>query len=354
MNVIIGYGELVLAKLDPSNPVFGQVSQIKKAGERAAKLTRQLLAFSRKQIIDPKVLDLNAIINDFHEMLRRLVREDIDITLALAPSLGRIKVDPTQIEQVITNIVLNARDAMPHGGKLTIETCNATIYESDVRKHSDAKPGEYIQLAIRDSGVGMTDEVKARLFEPFFTTKGVGQGTGLGLATCYGVVKQNGGHIAVESAVGKGTTFRIYLPRVADRVSRTVGDATVVLMSVGHETVLLVDDDEAVRQMAELMLTKLGYQVLVAGSGEAALNIAKAKNGAIHLLLTDVIMPKMSGQQLAGDLRKMYPKIKMLFVSGYTADAIVSDGVLEPGVAFLQKPYLSFALACKVRAVLDA
>jgi PAS domain S-box-containing protein len=353
LNVIIGYGEMVLAKLDPASPYYGQVSQMKKAGDRAAGLTRQLLAFSRKQIIEPKVLDLNVVVGDLHKMLRRLVREDIDIVLALAPALGRVKVDPTQIEQVITNMVVNARDAMPHGGKLTITTSNATLDDAYVQAHPDVTPGEYVQLAIRDSGIGMTDEVKARLFEPFFTTKGVGQGTGLGLATCYGAVKQSGGHITVESAVGQGTTFNIYLPRVADRLVRVDGDETMGSLPVGHETILLVEDDDAVREMAEMMLTELGYQVLVASNGEAALHAATAKAGAIHLLLTDVVMPKMNGKQLADELRKLYPKIKVLFVSGYTADAIVSDGVLEPGVAFLQKPYFSFALACKVREVLD-
>jgi len=354
LNVIIGYGELALAKMDPASPFYKHVSEMKKAGERAAGLTRQLLAFSRKQIIEPKILDLNAVVSDLYQMLRRLVREDIEIVFRPAANLGRVKADPTQLEQVITNLVVNARDAMPQGGKLTIATGLATFDAAYAQTHPDVAPGHYVRLSIRDTGIGMTDEVKARLFEPFFTTKPLGQGTGLGLATCYGVIKQSGGHITVESKVGQGTVFHVYLPRIAEEAARKDGEESTAVLPVGRETILLVEDEEAVRQMAELMLTELGYTVLAAANGEEALRVAREKGSAIQLLVTDVVMPRLSGKQLADTLRQQHPTLKVLFVSGYTADAIAHDGVLDPGVAFLNKPFQSFMLARKIREVLDA
>jgi PAS domain S-box-containing protein len=353
LNVIMGYGEMVMAKLDPSSPLYKPISQMTKAGERAAGLTRQLRAFTRKQVIEPRILDLNTAIHDLHTMLRRLVREDIEIKLALSPNLGRVRADPTQIEQIITNLVANAHDAMPQGGTLTIETCNITLDADAAHTHAGARPGEYVQLAIHDTGIGMTDEVKAHIFEPFFTTKDTGKGTGLGLATCYGAVMQNGGHIFVESVVGQGTSFHVCLPRVADRPQRKSGDKTIGALPIGTETILLVEDDEAVRQLAETMLAKLGYQVLVAASGEQALQIAEQKAGTIHLLLTDVVMPQMNGKQLAEELHKRHPHIKKLFVSGYVSHAVTGDGAFEPGTLLLQKPYSSFALATKVREALE-
>ncbi len=352
LNAIIGFGELTLAKMDPSNPLFGNISQMKKAGERAAGLTRQLLAFSRKQILEPKILDLNVLIADLHKMLDRLVREDIEIVLALSPATGRVKVDPGQIEQVITNMVVNARDAMPHGGKLTIETRNVMLDATDLLVHPELRPGGYVRLSVRDTGTGMTDEVKARIFEPFFTTKSIGQGTGLGLATCAGAVQQSGGYITVESKVGEGTIFHIYLPRVTDTVAGAPGAQTDEILPRGQETILLVEDELSVRQVTELMLADLGYKVFAAADGEQALHLFR-QNSAVDLLVTDVVMPKMNGKQVADELRRLHPRIKVLFISGYTDDAIVHHGVIDPGIAFLQKPFLSFTLARKVREILD-
>jgi len=351
LNVIIGYSEMTLAKMDPASPFFEHISQVLKAGERAAVLTRQLLAFSRKQIMEPKILDLNALVTNLHKMLRRLVREDIEIVLALSPAPVCVKADPGQIEQVITNMVVNARDAMPRGGKLTIVTGNITLGHDPTRP--DVEPGEYVRLSIRDTGTGMTDAVKGHLFEPFFTTKPVGQGTGLGLATCFGIVKQSDGHIAVESEVGQGTTFHIYLPRVAENAVVAAGPQAGGTLPRGQETILLVEDEPAVREVAEMMLADLGYKVLVAADGKEALRLVQ-ETGAVDLLITDVVMPEMNGRQLAGELRQRCPQLKVLFISGYTANAIVHQGVLDPGVAFLQKPFLTYTLARKVREVLDA
>lgn len=351
LGVIIGFGEIALMKLDPQSPIYGYVSDMRKAGEKAAGLTRQLLAFSRKQTLEPKVLNLKTAVSDLEKMLRRLLREDIDILLKLEPSTGCVKADPSQIEQVIVNLVVNARDAMPHGGTLIITTDNVLLDAAFVSTAPDVVPGRYVRLAIRDTGIGMTEEIKARIFEPFFTTKPVGEGTGLGLATCYGVIKQSGGHIAVETAVGMGTTFHIYLPNVADAVTE---DPSVERLALGQETILLVEDDENVREMTELMLIELGYQVLTAANGEEGLRIANKHGGGIHLLLTDVIMPKLSGAKLAADLRLQYPQLKVLFISGYSTDAITHDGVLVEGAALLQKPFSSFTLARKIRDVLDS
>jgi PAS domain S-box-containing protein len=351
LNVILGYAEMALTKIETDNPLFKQVSQIKKAAERAAALTRQLRAFSRKQIGELCVLDLNALLTDLDPMLRRLVREDVEFTLSLTPNLGRIRADSTQIEQVVTNLVANAQDAMPQGGKLIIETANLTL--DSAHAESVAPPGEYIQLTIRDTGIGMTDEVKAHLFEPFFTTKPVGKGTGLGLAICYGAIKQNGGHILVESAVGQGATFRLRLPRFAERQSRKRDAKISGALPLGTETILLVEDDADVRQLAEAMLTRLGYKVLVAAGGEDALRIAAEKAGTIHLLVTDVVMPQMNGKQLADELLKRHPQIKVLFVSGYISQEIADNGAFERDTLLLQKPYSAFALATKAREALE-
>jgi PAS domain S-box-containing protein len=354
LTVINGYSDLLLRKLNQGDPLRLNIEEIKKAGERAASLTRQLLAFSRRQVLQPKVLKLNAVVSDVDKMLRRLIGEDIDLLTVLEPSLGQIKADPGQIEQVILNLAVNARDAMPQGGKLTIETRNVHLDNQYARKHLSIRPGHYVMLAVSDTGCGMDSETQAHMFEPFFTTKGQGKGTGLGLSTVYGIVKQSGGNIWVYSEVGKGTTFKVYLPRIDEVVESEEARDTPGELPQGRETVLLTEDEEQVRRMTRVILEMSGYQVLEAKSGDEALSIYKQHEGQIDLVMTDVVMPQMSGRELARNLETLHPGIKVLYMSGYTDDAIVRHGLLDQEIVFLQKPFTPDALTRKVREVLDA
>ncbi len=354
LTAIQGYSEQARKRLDGDDVATEYIHEVEKAAERAASLTRQLLAFSRKQTLQPKVVDLNTIVAHMDKMLRRLIGEDIELVSRPGPDLGRVRVDPGQIEQVLMNLAVNARDAMPDGGKLTIETANVVFDARYAQRHSDVAPGSYVLLAVTDTGVGMTPEVRARVFEPFFTTKGTGRGTGLGLATCFGIVKQSGGHITVYSEPGHGTTFKIYLPRVEDQLDTAPSVTDSSGARGGQETVLLVEDEPAVRELASLILGDLGYRVVTASNGVDALRIAEAcEAGEIDLLLTDVVMPEMGGKELADRLLSHHRNLRVLYTSGYTAEAIARRGVLEAGIAFLQKPYSSAALARKVREVLD-
>ncbi|HEV7745398.1 MAG TPA: PAS domain S-box protein [Pyrinomonadaceae bacterium] len=353
LTVITGYSDLTLKKLAQGDPARGNVEEIKKAGERAASLTRQLLAFSRKQVLQPKVLNLNAIVSDVDKMLRRLIGEDIDLLTILEPGLGKINADPGQIEQVVLNMVVNARDAMPLGGKITIETSNVYLDNEYGRSHTAIRPGNYVMLAFSDTGTGMDAATQAHIFEPFFTTKGQGKGTGLGLSTVYGIVKQSEGNVWVYSEVGQGTTFKVYLPRVDDAAPIETDSETAVNMKRGRETVLLAEDEEPVRRLTKTILESNGYQVLEAMSGAQALSIYKDHAGPVNLIVTDVVMPRMGGRELAESLKTLSPKIKVLYVSGYTDDAIVRHGLLDQKMAFLQKPFTPDALLRKVREVLD-
>ncbi len=354
LTAITGHSILLMKGLDSNNPLRNSAEQIEQAAYRAGRLTRQLLAFSRKQVMQPKVLNLNAVVADMAKMSQRLIGEDVELVTIPADSLWSIKADPGQIEQVILNLALNARDAMPDGGKLTIQTVNVILDEDYAHHHADVKTGEFVMLAISDTGTGVTDEVKAHMFEPFFTTKDQGKGTGLGLATCFGIVNQSGGRINVYSELGHGTTFKIYLPRVEQAAEEIVTRKVIGPVPRGTETILLVEDEEIVRDLAALVLTDLGYAVLLAGNGVEALSMAAQRNGeGLDLVVTDVVMPQMGGRDLADRLGALYPHTRVLFTSGYTNDAIVQHGMLEPGIAFLQKPYTPSALAYKVRAVLD-
>ncbi len=352
LTVIVGYADILLS--DPATPGSerGLIEQIKKAGERAASLTGQLLAFSRQQVIEPRVLDLNAIVTDMNRMLRRVIGEDVALRSTLARELGRVRADPGQLEQIIMNLAVNARDAMPNGGELTIETANVDLDEPYAQSHLEVQPGRYVMLAISDSGLGMSEEVQRRIFEPFFTTKEKGKGTGLGLATVFGIVKQNGGHIWVYSEVGQGTTFKIYLPLIEDEAA--AGRPVVrTARAVGNETILVVEDDDAVRSITVLALRTFGYNVLEASSGAEAIGICKAHEGTIHLMVSDVVMPQMGGRATSEAVVDLREGIRVLFLSGYTDDTVVRHGVLHEQVAFLQKPFTPGALARKVREVLE-
>jgi two-component system, cell cycle sensor histidine kinase and response regulator CckA len=351
LTVINGYGHLLLDQLPPGDPARELVREMTGAGERAAGLTAQLLAFSRKAIVEPKVLDLNEVVNQSASLLRRLIGEDISLATALAPNLEPVKADPTQVEQVILNLAVNAKDAMPKGGKLTIETRAVRLREEDAALYPDLPQGRYIQLAVSDTGTGMTDEVKTRLFEPFFTTKEQGKGTGLGLAVVHGAVKQSGGRVDVYSELGIGTTFKILLPAVVGSNGPLSRSAPVAPR--GTETVFLVEDEAGVRKFARLALETQGYTVLEAACGQDALRVANGYAGPIHLLMTDVVMPRMGGREVAEALRARHPGLKVLFVSGYTDDAVVRHGIVDATDAFLQKPFAPLALARKVREVLD-
>lgn len=352
LTAITGYSDLSLRHLDKTDRLYRNLQEIKKAGERAAGLTRQLLAFSRKQVLQPKVLDLNAVIVDLNKMLQRLIGEDIDMMLMLKPDLGKVKADPGQIEQILMNLLVNARDAMPVGGKLTIETANLYVNEQSAHGHPSVPQGCYVVLSVSDTGCGMDIATQERIFEPFFTTKEVGKGTGLGLSTVYGVVQQSGGDVWVESEVGKGTTFKVYLPR-EDELAESVEVETETVIPAGTETVLLVEDETIVRKMTKEILQLSGYQVLEASNGQEALMVCEQHHDPVHLMLTDVVMPLMSGRELAEHLAQRRPEIKVLYMSGYTDDAIVHHGVLEKGTAFLEKPFTPNGLSRKVREVLD-
>lgn len=352
LTVINGYADVLLATCPPSDPNSEPLKSIRDAGERAAALTSRLLAFSRKAIVEPRVLDLNEVIDQSARLLRRLVGEDISLTTSLSAGLHSIKADSTQVEQILLNLAVNARDAMPTGGQLTIETRNIHLREGDTAVYPDLQPGPYVQLAVSDTGCGMSEAVKSRLFEPFFTTKEPGKGTGLGLAMVYGAVKTHSGHISAYSEVDVGTTFKILLP-VTSEVAPPPRSGEMRIVPRGMETVLLAEDDEAVRKFTRLTLETYGYVVLEGVRGADALQVASNYHGTIHLLVTDVVMPGMGGRELAESLRKLHPELKVLYVSGYTDDAIVRHGIVQATDAFLQKPFTPLALARKVRAILN-
>jgi signal transduction histidine kinase/ActR/RegA family two-component response regulator len=352
LTIITGYSELLLFKKELDGASREKIEGIRNAGVRAASLTRQLLAFSRKQVLQPVVLDLNSLVEGVSKMLDRLIGEDIQITMALRPNIKRIHADPGQIEQVIVNLAVNARDAMPRGGKITIETANAELDEPYAATHVAARAGHYVMLSVSDTGVGMDAETQKQIFEPFFTTKEVGKGTGLGLSTVYGIVKQSGGNIWVYSEVNKGTSFKIYFPQV-EGDAESLQTAHESLLPQGTETILLAEDENMVRALARENLSNLGYQVLEAGNGEEALKVSNEYQGEINLLLTDVVMPRMSGRELAERVAADRPGLPVLYMSGFTDDAIVHHGVLEPGTEFLEKPFTLNGLARKVRQVLD-
>jgi two-component system, cell cycle sensor histidine kinase and response regulator CckA len=353
LTAINGYSELSIRQLQVGDPLRSNIEEIKKAGDRAAALTRQLLAFSRKQVLQPKVLDLNAVVFEIEQMLKRLMGEDIELQTVLQSDLGSIKGDPGQIEQVIMNLVVNARDAMPKGGKLIIETKNVLLDEAYMNQHLAVSPGSYVMLAVSDSGMGMERKTQSRIFEPFFTTKEAGKGTGLGLSTVYGIVKQSGGNIWVYSEVGQGSTFKIYLPRVDEEAQEYKPSQKGLGTLSGTETILLAEDEEIVRNLMREVLKRNGYEVLEATNGGAALLLCERHQGAIHLMITDVVMPEMSGRELADRLRLLRPEMKVLFMSGYMDDTIVHHNILDSDIPFLQKPFTPHTLALKVREVLD-
>ncbi len=353
LTAILGNTQLLLRELPPGDSMHGDVEEIRKASERAASHTRQLLAYSRRQMLQPEVLDLNVVMAEMDKMLRRLIGEHIDLVAVFAPDLGRVRADPNQIEQVIVNLAVNARDAMPDGGKLTIATANVDLDETFAQAHLGSVPGSYAMLSVTDTGVGMDATVRAHLFEPFFTTKEVGKGTGLGLATVYGIVKQSGGYISVYSEPGHGSSFKIYLPRIATPAEPPAG-APKGGPAPGSETVLVVEDEPAVLTLSRRALESQGYVVLAASDADAALRVVERHGGMIHLLLTDVVMPGLSGRELADRLSAQRPGIRVLYMSGYPGDAVVQHGTLPLGSAFLQKPFSPDGLARKVRDVLDA
>jgi two-component system cell cycle sensor histidine kinase/response regulator CckA len=352
LGVITGYGEMTLRKLREGDPLRDKVDQILKAAERAAGLTRQLLAFSRKQVLQPRTVDLNVLVSDLERMLRRLIGEDVEMTTSLAPGLGSVRVDPGQIEQVLMNLAVNARDAMPNGGRLTIETRNADLGPDFAARHPPTPVGRYVMLAVSDAGMGMDAETQSHLFEPFFTTKEVGKGTGLGLSSAYGIVKQSEGYIWCDSEVGVGTTFKVYLPRVDEELA-TGRKRTAAPLVRGTETLLLIEDDPALRGLLCETLQDGGYTVLVADGGAEALEIAEEYSGAIQLIVTDVIMPGLTGRQAAERIKSARSEVEILFISGYTDEAIAKHGVLEPGARFLSKPFTPDELLRKVREALD-
>lgn len=354
LGVIIGYIQVMKRSLIPGQPSHEYAEEIEKAGQRAVSLTRQLLAFSRQQILEPVVLSLDTLMSDMEKMLSRLIGEDIQLNLVLDPMIGKVRVDPGQIEQVVMNLAVNARDAMPDGGKLTIRTSNSELDLVFAREHPGAIPGQYVMLEVTDTGMGMDPETQAKIFEPFFTTKDRDKGTGLGLATVYGVVKQSNGYIAVESEKGKGATFKIYFPRVEQEVVTPCESIETPLTSRGSETILLVEDAAPLRKLATMFLSDNGYRVLTAANGLEALRLAAQNAGPIHLLLTDVVMPGMNGRVLAEKLSPHHQLMKVLYISGYTDSFIAGHGVLEEGIHLLHKPFTEEALTRKVREVLDA
>ncbi len=354
LTVIKGYSQLLNDEVGQNQRLRHAAEEINEAADRAASLTRQLLAFSRRQVLEPKVLSLNEVVVNMDKMLRRLIGEDVELVPVTDPALGRVKADPGQLEQVIMNLAVNARDAMPDGGKLTIETANVELDATYARGHISVQPGSYVMLAVSDTGCGMDAQTQSQIFEPFFTTKERGKGTGLGLATVYGIVKQSGGYIWVYSELGHGSTFKVYLPRVEEPVKVTAeARKPLEVPARGTETILLVEDEESVRQLTRECLTSNGYTVLDAKDGMEAIQIAERHEGHIDLLLTDVVMPPISGRVLAQCLAPLRPTMKVLYISGYTDDVIVRHGVLDQGTAFLQKPFTKQALINKVREVLE-
>ena len=355
LGVIIGYAEFLQERIDTANPLRGSVEEILKAGKRAASLTRQLLAFSRQQVLDPKVLDLKAVVADMEKLLRRLIGEDIELTTSLDPELGKVKADQGQLEQVVMNLAVNARDAMPQGGKLTIRVENTVLDQDYVRRYPyPVQPGPYVLLMVTDTGVGMDAETKARAFEPFFTTKEKGKGTGLGLSTVYGVVKQSGGYIDVESALGHGTTFKIFLPRVHEQARVERQHAEAPPKANGNEVILIAEDETSLRTLTSTTLELSGYKVLQAKDGLEALEVSRKHPGTIDLLLTDIVMPGMGGRALAEELGRERKDIRIVYMSGYTGQAVGSQGPVEPGSLYLHKPFTRQALTQKIREALDS
>jgi two-component system cell cycle sensor histidine kinase/response regulator CckA len=354
LTAILGFCGLLERQVGANVQMRGDVQEIRKAAGRAAELTRKLLAFSRRQMLAPRVLDLNSLVADLDKMLRRVIGEDVELVAELEPTLAAVTADPGQLEQVILNLVVNARDAMPQGGRVTIQTANTTLDHAYADDHAPVVPGHYVLLAVSDTGTGLHPEAKAHLFEPFFTTKEVGKGTGLGLATVYGIVKQSGGYIWVYSEEGQGTTVKIYLPRSDQAAQAPERPPALEGLPTGDETVLVVEDAEAIRSLTLKVLTAQGYSVLVAANGTEALQVALSHSGPLHLVLTDVVMPGMGGRELAQRLSGLRPDLKLLYMSGYTGDAVVHKGMLNDGLPFLPKPFTPEDLAAKVREVLDS
>ena len=354
LTVIFGYCEVLFGELPAADPNHASVDAINQAAGRAAELTRQLLTISRKTVLKPRLLNLNRLVEDTEKMLRRVIGEDVLLTTILDPNIGKMKVDPAQIGQVLMNLVVNARDAMPRGGKLTIETKRIDLEEPYLNTHVEVEAGQYVLLSVSDTGTGMAPEVRSRIFDPFFTTKAVGSGTGLGLSVVHGIVKQSHGHIGAYTELGVGTTFKIYLPATEEAATETEGVRDDKKVPRGTETVLLVEDEVRVRDITLIALQNHGYTVVSAENGNDALRVLSEYPGRVDLLLTDVVMPEMNGRQLADILKARNPKLKVLFVSGYADDAIIRHGIIEPGATFLPKPYTSTALLRKVRNVLDA
>jgi two-component system, cell cycle sensor histidine kinase and response regulator CckA len=354
LTVISGYTEMLLDDLPSGDRLRDPVLMMRQAGEQAAALTSQLLAFSRRQVIEPQVLELNSVVSNLTKMLRRLIGEDIELSVALAADLDRVRIDPRQVEQILMNLSVNARDAMPHGGRVTIETANATVDEHFAQFTPGLTPGRYVLLAVTDSGLGMDENTRSRIFEPFFTTKDPGKGTGLGLAMVYSIVQQAKGHIEVYSELGHGTVFKLYLPSVdgADQPTEATDDQAASLQ--GTETILLVEDAEGVRALLQDVLTMYGHQVLVARDGEEGIRLANDHTGPIDLIITDIVMPRMGGRELVEQVVTARPTVRALYLSGYTDEAVMRHGVLEAGAAFLQKPFTARQLMTKVRHILDA
>ena len=354
--VIQGYADLLTERLADGDPLRRNAEQIQTASQRATSLTRQLLAFSRKQMLAPKVLNVQSVVAEMEKILRRLIGEDIQLETSSAPDLGLIKADRSQIEQVILNLAVNARDAMPEGGRLTIETANVELDKASSHPPAVLSPGKYVMLAVTDNGCGMDADTQAHIFEPFFTTKEKGKGTGLGLATVYGIVKQSGGYVWVYSEPGRGTSFKVYLPRIEDEQTVRGRDrqADARALPRGSETVLLVEDEKGVRELAREYLELTGYTVIEAEDGHTALELAAMHVGTIHLLMTDVVMPGISGRELAGRVKSLRPDMKVLFMSGYADQAVVHHGILDTDAALLQKPFTMAALAAKLREILSA
>ncbi|MBI4831763.1 MAG: PAS domain S-box protein, partial [Candidatus Lindowbacteria bacterium] len=354
LTAILGYSALELEKAQPDSSLHNSLTEIQKAAQRSADLTRQLLAFARKQTVSPEVLDLNDAVSGMLKMLRRLIGEDIDLAWMPGHDLWKVRIDPSQVDQILANLTVNARDAIAGVGKLTIDTANAVFDEPYCADRAGFIPGEYAQLAVSDDGAGMSKDILEHIFAPFFTTKGVGKGTGLGLATVYGIVKQNDGFINVYSEPGQGTTFKIYLPRFEVEPVQVAARRPEIKPRGGTETVLLVEDEGAILKLGEAILNGLGYTVLAARAPSHAIRLAGERTGDIHLLITDVVMPEMNGRELAERLSAIKPGLKCLYMSGYTANVIAHRGVLEEGVHFVQKPFSLEMLAAKVRETLDS
>jgi two-component system, cell cycle sensor histidine kinase and response regulator CckA len=354
LTIIAGYNRMILDRVSPMDPLRGYAEEILKAADRAAALTQRLLAFSRRQIMHPRVVEPNALIATTEKMLRRLIGEDVDLVLSLSPSVGNIRVDPGHLEQAIFNLAVNSRDAMPGGGRLNIETAEVILDAEYSRTHFGVRPGDYVMIAVSDTGHGMDAETRKHIFEPFFTTKAAGKGTGLGLATVYGIVKQSGGDIWVYSEPHKGTTFKLYFPKVAGPAGAFADAGTARARARATGTILLAEDEDGVRNLAAIMLEQAGYTVLKAANAREAVEISRTHQGEIALLVTDVIMPQVSGKQLADELVLLRPGLKVLFLSGYTENTVLHHGVLDNGVEFLAKPFSQEALVNKVQDILKA